>query len=216
MHISDGMLPAYAWAAGYAVAGLAVAVEARRVRDRDVPRLALLASTFFAASLIHVPIGPVSVHLALNGLVGLIAGPGAVMVIAAGLLLQALLFGHGGLTALGVNIVNIAVPAVLLGSLCRMWMASLPPARAALVAGVAGAAIPAASLMMVLGWSAVASDPAYAAGLRAFLLGSLPICLIEGVICAGTISYLLKVQPAVLGLARGAGRSDAVPVRAGS
>lgn len=204
MHISDGMLPTCVWIAGSAAAGLAVAADLRWVRDRDVPKLALLASTFFAASLVHVPLGPASIHLTLNGLVGIVAGPGSVLVIAMGLLLQALLFGHGGLTALGVNIVDMALPAVLIGSLCRWWIRSVSPSRGGLAAGLCGTLIPVLSLGMVLGWSVFASDPAYANGLRAFLLASLPVCLLEGLICGATISYLLKVQPSVLHLDRAA------------
>ncbi len=217
MHISDGMLPAYAWIAGGAVAAVAIALDVRRIHDRDVPKLALLASTFFVASLVHVPVGPASVHLALNGLVGIVAGPGSVLVIAAGLLLQALLLGHGGLTTLGVNIVDLALPAALVGSLCRRWIRTLPVGKAAVLAGLAGALVPILSLGMILGWSLVASDPAYGDGLRVFLLASLPICLIEGLICGATISYLLKVQPVVLDLDRPAGgdRAGVRPIRPG-
>ena len=202
MHISDGMLPTYAWTAGCVVAGLAVAADLRRVHDRDVPKLALLASTFFVASLVHVPLGPASIHLTLNGLVGIVAGPGTVLVIAMGLLLQALLFGHGGLTSLGVNIVNMALPALLVASMCRWRLRSLSAGRGALLAGLCGTLVPVLSLGMVLGWSAFASDPAYTNGLRAFLLASLPVCILEGLICGATISYLLKVQPSVLRLDR--------------
>lgn len=74
--------------------------------------VAILWAAFFVASLIHVPIGPSSVHLLLNGLMGLLLGWPAFPAILVGLLLQALLFQFGGLTVLGVNTFNVAAPAV--------------------------------------------------------------------------------------------------------
>src|SRR5207249_3719500 len=66
---------------------------------------------------VHVRVGPTSVHLLLNGLVGVILGRYAGVAIPVGLFLQALLIGHGGLDALGVNTCILAGPAVLGGLL---------------------------------------------------------------------------------------------------
>ena len=41
-----------------------------RIREDEIPRVALVTAAFFVASLIHVRVGPTSVHLLLNGLVG--------------------------------------------------------------------------------------------------------------------------------------------------
>ena len=105
MHISDGLLPGVVCAGGFFLAGGATAVGLRRVRDRDVPRLALVTSVFFAASLMHVRVGGTSVHLLLHGLTGAIAGRATMIPIVIGVMLQALLFGHGGVTTIGVNAV---------------------------------------------------------------------------------------------------------------
>src|SRR4030042_6506194 len=74
---------------------------------------AVLSSAFFVASLIRVPIGPSSVHLVLNGLVGVLLGWMAFPSILVALALQALLFQFGGFTSLGVNTFNMAAPAVM-------------------------------------------------------------------------------------------------------
>ena len=82
------------------------------VRDEEIPRIALMTAAFFVASLIHVPIGPTSVHLLLNGLLGVIVGRRAPLAVLLGLTLQAVLFGHGGFTTIGVNTCVMALPAL--------------------------------------------------------------------------------------------------------
>jgi len=88
-----------------------------RVRDEEIPRIALLTSAFFVASLIHVRLGPTSVHLLLNGLVGVILGWRAGLAIPVGLALQAVLLGHGGFSTIGVNASVMTIPALLCGGL---------------------------------------------------------------------------------------------------
>ena len=72
--------------------------------------VAILAAAFFVGSLIHVPIGPSSVHLILNGLLGMLLGWAAFPSIFVALMLQAILFQYGGITVLGVNTFKIIVP----------------------------------------------------------------------------------------------------------
>src|SRR3954471_24563988 len=88
-----------------------------RVRDEDIPLIALLTAAFFVASLIHVRVGPTSVHLLLNGLVGVVLGRRAVLAVAVGLVLQAALVGHGGFSSLGVNVCVMTLPAYLAAAL---------------------------------------------------------------------------------------------------
>src|SRR5665213_3688535 len=112
VHISDGVLT-WPWlAGGFVLAGLLVAAAMVRVRDEEIPRIALMTAAFFVASLIHVPIGPTSVHLLLNGLLGVIVGRRAPLAVLLGLTLQAVLFGHGGFTTIGVNTCVMALPAL--------------------------------------------------------------------------------------------------------
>jgi len=86
--------------------------------DRDpqatakMPKASLLTAAFFVASLIHIPIPPSSVHLVLNGLVGIVLGYFAFPAIAIGLFFQAVFFQHGGLSTLGINAAMMGIPAV--------------------------------------------------------------------------------------------------------
>src|SRR4051812_17370761 len=103
VHISDGML-SWPWLlAGFALAGALALLAAYRVRDEEIPRIALLSAAFFVASSIHVKLGPSSTHLLLNGLVGIVLGWRAPLAILLGVTLQAVLIPHGGLTTIGVN-----------------------------------------------------------------------------------------------------------------
>ncbi len=113
VHIADGVLN-WPWlAAGFAITAILAWLGAWKIRDEEVPRVALLTAAFFVASQIHVRIGPTSVHLLLNGLVGVILGRRAALAIPVGLLLQATLLGHGGIATLGVNCCVMLIPALL-------------------------------------------------------------------------------------------------------
>jgi cobalt/nickel transport system permease protein len=140
VHISDGvLLPTWQFG-GFALAALLVARGLWRLSDQEVPRLALLTAAFFVASLIHVRVGPTSVHLLLNGLVGIVLGWRSGLAIAVGLFLQAVLIGHGGFFALGVNTCIMTLPALaaaaLFAGLRRMPALRRPLGRGLLVVAV--------------------------------------------------------------------------------
>jgi cobalt/nickel transport system permease protein len=139
VHIADGIL-SWPWlAAGAAGAAALALLGAWRLRDEEVPRVALLSAAFFVASLVHVKVGGItSVHLLLNGLVGVVLGARAGLAVLVGLFLQAALFGHGGFTTLGVNACIMTVPALaawqLFAGLQRAPWLRRPWFRAGLVA----------------------------------------------------------------------------------
>ncbi|MBY0231927.1 MAG: energy-coupling factor ABC transporter permease, partial [Gemmataceae bacterium] len=117
LHLSDGVL-SWPWLlGGFLLIGALAAVACWRLDEDDVPRVALLAAAFFVASSIHVKLGPTSVHLLLNGLVGVMLGVRAPLAILLGVTLQALLLAHGGLSAIGVNACVEALPALAVAGL---------------------------------------------------------------------------------------------------
>jgi ABC-type Co2+ transport system permease subunit len=113
VHISESVLTPAWMAGGFAVAGILVLLAAWRLREDDVPRIALLTAAVFISSVIHVDVGPTSVHLLLNGLVGVVLGWRSALAIAVGLLLQVILLQHGGFSTLGVNACVLTAPALL-------------------------------------------------------------------------------------------------------
>jgi cobalt/nickel transport system permease protein len=113
VHISDGVLAGPWLAGGFVVAGLLAVLGAWRMREEEIPRVAVMTSAFFIASLMHVKVPGTSVHLLLNGLVGVVLGRRAAVAIPVGLLLQELLIGHGGFSTLGINSCIMVLPALL-------------------------------------------------------------------------------------------------------
>ncbi|MCV6597055.1 MAG: cobalt transporter CbiM, partial [Mangrovicoccus sp.] len=103
MHIVDGALSNPVVIGGAIAAAGGIAMGLRSLDLDRIPTAGVLSAAFFVASLIHVPIGPSSVHLILNGLAGLLLGWAAFPALFVGLLLQAVFFGFGGLTVLGIN-----------------------------------------------------------------------------------------------------------------
>ncbi|MFQ5487849.1 MAG: CbiM family transporter, partial [Gammaproteobacteria bacterium] len=103
MHISDGILTAPVLAAGFVGTGILAVATMRNMDMEEVPKISVITAVFFVASSIKVPLGPTSVHLILNGLVGVVLGWRAFPAILLGLILQAIIFGHGGLTVIGIN-----------------------------------------------------------------------------------------------------------------
>jgi len=112
VHISDGVLT-WPWlVGGYVLAAGLTGWAMVKVRDEEIPRIALMTAAFFVASLIHVVVGPTSVHLLLNGLLGVVIGRRAPLAVLIGLALQFALFAHGGYTTIGVNTCVMALPAL--------------------------------------------------------------------------------------------------------
>jgi cobalt/nickel transport system permease protein len=159
VHISDGVLAAPWWLGGFAVAGLLALAAAWRIREEEVPKIALLTAAFFVASLLHLRVGPTSVHLLLNGLVGVVLGWRAGLAILVGLALQVALLGHGGFTTIGINSVILVLPALLawqlFGALHRAHWLRRPWFRAALV----GAAVTIWLLSLIFSVVLIASNP---------------------------------------------------------
>lgn len=116
MHIPDGFLPPHFCAVGWllAVAGLSWSLRAGSRSDemeRRVPTMGMLAAFTFVAQSLQFPVpGGTSAHLQGSALVALALGPQAsILVLTVVIAMQALLFGDGGLLAMGWNIVNMAL-----------------------------------------------------------------------------------------------------------
>ena len=139
VHISDGILTLPWLVGGFVGAAALAVVGAWRIREEEIPRVALLTAAFFVASSIHVPVGPVRAHLLLNGLLGVVLGRRAGLAIPVGLAMQAALLPHAGYTTLGVTSCVMTIPALLAGqvfhALQRVPWLKRPPARSLLVAG---------------------------------------------------------------------------------
>jgi cobalt/nickel transport system permease protein len=119
MHVPDGFLDARTLVAtaGLAAVGLGFALrEVRRnLPPRRVPLIGLAAAFVFAAQMLNFPVAAgTSGHLIGAALAAVLLGPAAAVVaMTAVLLLQALMFADGGVTALGANVLDLALIAPL-------------------------------------------------------------------------------------------------------
>ena len=196
-HIPDGVLSLPVLVGGGVIAVGAVALGLKKIGDEDIPRTAILASGFFALSLFALPVGPSSIHLLLGGLMGIVLGTAIFPAVCVALLLQAVMFGFGGLTTLGVNIVNIALPGAVIGALVAPMVQRATPARAALIAGIASALCVALTGLMVAASLALSSAD-YMLSARVMIATYLPLMLVEGFVGGFCISFVKRVKPELL------------------
>lgn len=197
MHISEGILGAPVLAAGAGLAILGTAVGLKKMDYERLPQVAILASAFFIASLIHVPLGPAAAHLVLNGLCGLLLGWLAFPAIFVGLTLQALLFQFGGLTALGVNTFNLAFPAVLVAYACSGGTRSSSRVVRGIAEFTAGAgAILLSGLLVAL--SLMATGESFNAAAKLIVAAHVPVMVIEGILTIFIVEFVRRVRPEML------------------
>ena len=196
MHISDGVLPVSISIGGNVAGAVLTAWSARRIPDRDLPRVAVVTAAFFVASLVHIPFGPTSAHLLLPGLAGALLGPAAFVSIGLGLLLQSVLFQFGGLTALGANALMMGVPAVVCGWFFQTFKGAAR-IRQAVIGGLAGAmgTFLAAGILALL---LMTGGEDFFGVAKIALAAHVPVILLEGVVSGFTIGFLARVKPVLL------------------
>jgi cobalt/nickel transport system permease protein len=214
MHVPDGFLNAQTSVATGIVAATAVTVALRRSRaeldERAAPLAGLTAAFIFAVQMLNFPVGiGTSGHLMGGALAAVLVGPWtAVLCVSVVLVVQALLFADGGLTALGTNITLMAVVTVAVGwAVIRLVLSVLPKRPAAVV--------PAAAIGAVLSVPAAAGVFAllYATGGEASLpIGALVASMLgwhtligigEAVITGMTVAAVVAVRPDLVSAARG-------------
>lgn len=121
LHIPDGFVSAPVAVVGFALTGVALAAAVRatnrRLDEKAVPLMGVMAAFIFAAQMMNFPVaGGTSGHLLGGALAAILLGPwAAVIVMAAVVGVQALVFQDGGLAAMGVNIFNMGVLTAFVG-----------------------------------------------------------------------------------------------------
>lgn len=198
-HIPDGVLSAPVLVAGAAASLAGCAYGLWRLEAERIPQVAVLSAVFFVAALVHFPVGPASVHLILNGLTGIALGWAAFPAILVALLLQAVLFGFGGLIVLGVNVANMALPAVLCGVLFFAVARSGHRRRTIVAAGLAGG-LGVVLTAMLVALTLALSGREFVAAAKLVVFAHIPVAVIEAVFTAAVIGLLLRVKPEFLGL----------------
>ncbi len=197
VHLADGAIASGWVLAGWVGLAVLLAVALRGLRDEEIPRIGVLAAAFFVGSSIHIKLAvvPSSVHLILNGLVGVLLGRRAPLAIAAGLALQYLLLAHGGLTTLGLNTCIIALPAWGVAAMDRLGRRRLP---AFVRGGVLGSAAAAGAVLLHFLLLLYAGKEDWGTLARYVLLAHVPVVILEGLMLGVIVAYLERVQPGLL------------------
>ncbi|MEU2830437.1 energy-coupling factor ABC transporter permease [Streptomyces lavendulae] len=214
MHVPDGFINAPVSVAAGAVAATAVAVSLRGARreldERTAPLAGLVAAFIFAVQMLNFPVAAgTSGHLLGGALAAILVGPcTGVLCVSVVLLMQGILFADGGLTALGVNITNMAVVTVVVAYAVFRGLLKVLPAgrRSVTVAAFAGAllSVPGAAVMFTLfyalgGTTDVPIGKVFTAMTGVHVL----IGIGEAVITAATVGAVIAVRPDLVHGARG-------------
>jgi cobalt/nickel transport system permease protein len=214
VHVPDGFLDVQTSVATGIVAAAAVGSALRRSRaeldERNAPLAGLTAAFIFAVQMLNFPVGMgTSGHLMGGTLAAALVGPWtAVLCVSVVLVVQAVLFADGGLTALGTNITLMAVVTVAVGwTVVKLVLAVLPKRT--------GSVVPAAVIGALVSVPAVAAAfvVLYAVGGEANLpIGALVASMVgwhtligigEAVITGLTVGAVVAVRPDLVYAARG-------------
>ncbi|MBL7124741.1 MAG: energy-coupling factor ABC transporter permease [Dehalococcoidales bacterium] len=211
MHIPDGFLNIATVATTCAVSaggvGNAVRLANKKLGEKQVPLMGVLAAFIFAAQMLNFPIaGGTSGHLIGAALAAILLGPWAgVLIMSCVLIAQSLIFQDGGLLALGANIFNMGIVASFSGYYIYRLVTLLlgNGRRGTLVGGFVGAwgsvflaAIVCAIELAVSGASPIGVVLPAMAGFHA-LIG-----IGEGLITVAVLSLVLATRADLLQLQR--------------
>lgn len=193
MHISEGVLSAPVLLTGGALTAVGTAIGLKKLDYDQMAKVGILSSAFFMASLIHVNIGPSSVHLLLNGVLGLLLGWSAFPAVLVGLALQAMFFQFGGITVLGVNTFNVAGPAVLCYYLFNSVAVNKPhyAVPAAFILGAFSVLLTALLVAVAL----LFTEESFMEVAALVVTAHIPVMIIESIITGFCVIFLRKVQP---------------------
>ena len=200
MHIPDGFLDP--WVAGlfWIAAGIAIGLAIRHARgklgDQRTPLLGVVAAGIFAAQMLNWPIpGGTSAHFVGGAFAGILLGPSlGVLAMTAVVTIQALVFGDGGIIALGGNLFAMAVVDVLVGYALFRVFRTVNEAGAAFIAGWGAITV---SALVVGAGVGLSSAFAYELGVTVpiMVVGHALLGLIEGAITAAVYSQVVSARP---------------------
>ena len=206
MHAPDGFLDARVAAftalLSALVIGVALRATDRELGDRQIPLAGLAAAFVFAAQMVNFPVAAgTSGHLLGGALVAILIGPRAgAVVVAVVVVVQALLFADGGVTAIGYNVLNMAIVPAFGGWAAFRGFRRVLPADATGVVVATGLASAASVVMSAMAfsleWLFGASAPVPFDTVFTAMVGvHLAIGVGEGVLSALVVSAVIVSRP---------------------
>ncbi len=196
MHISDGILSGPVLAAGFAGTAVLAGLTMRKMDMEDIPKVAVITAVFFVASLIRIPAG-ISIHLTLNGLVGVVLGWRAFPAIMLGIILQAILFGHGGVSVIGVNSLMLGGGGLLAFGIWQLRHLVNFPKKEVVFGAIAGG-VGIFSSGLILAAALVTTGKEFTAIATGIVGVHVVLMVVEGLVVGAAAGFLVKVKPEVL------------------
>lgn len=203
MHIPDGFLTANTWIPAWLVSVCGVSFCLKKttllLKEKAVPLMGVVSAFVFAAQMINFPVlYGTSGHLLGGVLTVVLLGPyAAAVVITIVLIVQCLIFQDGGLTALGANILNMALLGTIGGYLIYKFIRKLTRGTRGIILGTAVASF--SSVVIASGACAVELAISKTSPFRivfpAMIFIHIFIGIGEAVITSFVVSFILKVRP---------------------
>lgn len=202
VHISDGILTPWLWGGGWVITAAILAYALSKMKTEDVPRLSVITAAVFVSSLVHLQVGPTSVHFILNGFAGVMLGILAYPCIFVALVLQCFLFGHGGITTIGINTVNMGVPALVAYLIFRagtgLDIRSETKKRASLLGAIAGGAGVVLALLF-LATELITTGEEFIETTVLVVSTHIPIIAVEAIFTGVIVGFIATVEPELFG-----------------
>ncbi|MGF7184374.1 cobalt/nickel transport system permease protein [Desulfitispora alkaliphila] len=197
MHLSDGVLSTPVVGVSVVVAGAVAYWGSKNIKSEEVPKISLITGAFFVLSLVSIPVGPTTIHPLLAGFMGIVLGRRVAVAVLGGLLLQAFIFQHGGITTLGANMLLVVIPSLaarelfyILKNIPIFW-------RGAIAGGVAVVGCFVLLVLILLGSSYIYGDGMFSV-INILAVGYLPLAIVEGIMTGFAIKMVSVARPQLL------------------
>lgn len=230
MHIPDGYLSpqTYIPLIGVFVSSVAIAVKKvkKDVSARHIPYLGMAAAFSFIIMMFNLPIpGGTTGHAVGSAVIAILFGPWAAMIaVSVALIIQALVFGDGGITAIGANCFNMAVfmPFIAYYTFILFSKSTASKTRVSFAAFISGyLSLVMAAILTAVEFGIQPMIASTADGKALYCPYDLSIAIpvmaiehllffgiIEGVITAIIVGYFLRNEPGLIYAFRKGGRNE--------
>jgi cobalt/nickel transport system permease protein len=201
VHISDGILPWELLLSGWAITAVILACTLIWMKIDDVPKLSVITAAVFVASLIHFQAGPTSVHLVLSGFAGVTLGILAYPCIFIAVVMQAFLFQHGGVTTIGINTVNMGVPALISFFIFKAGMKlNIGISKNEILFGAIAGGTAVALAVLLLAVELLLTGEEFTEVTTFVVAAHIPVILVEAIFTGVIVGFFATVKPEMLSI----------------